>query len=192
MDSEQIRQHSFRPPKFSLAALFFAIALVGVCLAFLGDVSIVLKAYAAFLACVYFSARRMGRKATIACLVITSMFSIIPWCDVGRGVFVYGTRRLPTIPVSDGIREALGSIYEVSTIPLALLTLFDEDFDSVICFAGGTVKPFVVFLFWASVALMFATSLMMFKFERMISSRPKSHPPAAAGDSDQAREANSP
>lgn len=171
-------------------------ALLGICLALTRGFDVLLGVYAVFLVCVYYFARRMGRKGIIACLMITSMFSIIPWCDVGDGVFITlrGTQLLPTMPISNHLREALKPIYGVSALPLELLDLFaGESFYNVISFRGGRgVMPFVVFVFWASVSLMFAVAFMMAKIEQMTSSRTKSHPASDAGEGNREMESTRP
>ncbi len=169
------------PLKLSLSTTFVAVTLCGLFFALVRGSVMVLGAYAAFLACVFVLARRRGRKAIVACLVATSIFATIPWCDVGDGVFIaiQGTQRLPTIPISNQLRNVLKPIYDVSALPLEIPAFFiGGSLADVVYFSGEgrqVVRPFVVFVFWASISLMIAVAFMMAEVELLTSFRTRDH-----------------
>ncbi len=178
------------PLKLSLSTLFSAVTLCGLLVALVRGSEMVLAAYIAFLACVFVLARRRGRNAIVACLVVTSIFAILPWCDVGDGVLIaiQGTQRLPTIPISYQFRNVLKPIYDVSVLPLEISAFFiGGSLADVVYFSGEgrqVVRPFVVFVFWASVGLMIAVAFMMAEVELLTSSRTRED---SAVDADKSR-----
>jgi hypothetical protein len=80
---------------------------------------------------------------------------VLPWFNLGRGAFIYpgASKPLPTFAVPQLLHEPLSRAYGIAQFPVQRATRVHSEISEFVYFAdSGTVRPFVVFIFWLGIA----------------------------------------
>jgi hypothetical protein len=155
----------FATPRFTVRGLMVFIAAVACCLGGSRALGLVLGTFLAALIICYLLASFLSVRARIICASCASFFALLPWLGLGRGSFVLmgpTDRLLPTVALPHVIEVSLAWVYWVAETPVYCISEYSHEFADVILFAGegiATVRPFIVFVFWLGVAIVFALSV---------------------------------
>ena len=142
--------------RFSLRALFVAIALVGICLGVGQLFGVVIGSFFCFLMVVYLASRTLSFSAQKHLAIAAVAFCLVPWFGVSGVNFAYpgAEWRLPTLEPPLLFAIPLQLVYVVAEVPLQVATFWSADLSEFVYFSGSShVRPFAVFVFWFGILL---------------------------------------
>lgn len=154
----------FSLPRFTLRGLMMFVAAIAYCLGLSRVLGLVLGTFLFALIGCYVLASFLSLRARVICAACCSFFVLLPWLGLGHGAFIFpgATDSFPIILLPSVIEIPLSAFYWVAETPLYLVAADGNEFSQVIFFAGegvARVRPFIVFVFWLSFAIVFALSV---------------------------------
>jgi hypothetical protein len=170
-------------PHFTLARLMAMVAATAYCLAISRVLGLVLGTFLVALVICYVLASLLSPRARTICAACASFIALLPWLGLGHGAFYFpgAAEQLPTITLPSVLESPLSALYFVAETPLHLVAESNSEFWGVVFFDSGVgiMRPFVVFVFWLGIALVFGLSAgaSLFADRRRGRSDPPEAPP---------------
>jgi len=151
-------------PRFTLRAIFAFVAIVACSAALYRAQGVVPVSVCLTLFGGYWIATFLPLKVRAAFAIAAFVFASLPWFGIPGWSFAtlgQTPRELPVLELPKTLIRPLTAIYYVAETPVYCLGEINRDFSDLVYFRGGmvTVRPFAVFLFWISFAIMIALSM---------------------------------